>query len=495
MSSQKKKKTNVKTKNVKNIPKKTTPKKTNPPKTKKTKVTKNNTQKKKEVELKLKHYKKKGKAITLIIFILLFIILLLILQDYNRKPEIVKIDYSKEYNEDKSKDVYLEIKQFNLNNVYCKFETEGNSSDWILVEDGICSYNVNTKPYKVTLKYNGNLKVVYDEDFDVDGIIKFELSDTRKYLPVGESFQINSVLEYVGEKYKNITYKSSDDNIVRVNSEGVVEAVNDGIATISVTAGDTITKEFELISSSLIRSPSINNSRELMPCNSFTEEQIALVDKILETKINDAGVGTRAAATEAARFITLELKYKVPYFYENGRLTYSFQVDGEGRYYHKGLYLGEAKEKEITLTRSGPASWGCPLQDADSLLWGRNGLDCSGYVTWVLVNAGLDLGDIGAGITGSRDYTDVGEFQRVTYSLLTSGKVKPGDLIGWDGHIAIIAAMDENNIYVTESLENGVIIDEYNYSSPYSRFYGRYQHIIDMSGNYYNGDGNLKNMW
>ena len=232
-----------------------------------------------------------------------------------------------------------------------------------------------------------------------------------------------------------------------------------------------------------------------MPCNSFTKEQIELADEILATKIKDAGEGTRAAATEAARFITLELKYKVPYFFENGRLSVGYKVDGEGRYYHKGLYLGKDKESQITLNSTGPASWGCPLRDAESGLMGRNGLDCSGYVTWTLVQAGLDLGDIGAGITGSRDYTDVGEFQRVTYSLLTSGKVKPGDLIGWDGHIAIIAAMDDNNIYVTESLQNGVIIDEYNYSSPSSRFYSRYQHIIDMSGNYYNGDGNLKNMW
>ncbi|MBR3116353.1 MAG: Ig-like domain-containing protein [Bacilli bacterium] len=439
--------------------------------------------------------KKRNKILMLMIFVLLIILLLLLLQDYNRKPEIKDITYSEKYNEDKTKTVSLDIKNHSGNKIYCKFANKESSSDWILAEKDVCSYNIKTDEYTITLKYNGDLKVKYKEKFDIDGIINFSISDTRKYIPVGESFKVNASLDYVGEKYNKIEFKSSDPNIATVDENGVVTGVSDGRVKISVTGGGEKTEEFELISSSLIRSPSIDNYREVMPCNSFTKEQIELADEILATKIKDAGEGTRAAATEAARFITLELKYKVPYFFENGRLSVGYKVDGEGRYYHKGLYLGKDKESQITLNSTGPASWGCPLRDAESGLMGRNGLDCSGYVTWTLVQAGLDLGDIGAGITGSRDYTDVGEFQRVTYSLLTSGKVKPGDLIGWDGHIAIIAAMDDNNIYVTESLQNGVIIDEYNYSSPSSRFYSRYQHIIDMSGNYYNGDGNLKNMW
>ena len=267
----------------------------------------------------------------------------------------------------------------------------------------------------------------------------------------------------------------------------------DGTVKLTASAGD-FKKEFSLITTSLLRKPEVNNNKEVLPCKGYTKEQIKTLDDILDMKIKDAGVKTRAAVVEASRYLTLELPDKVPYFYENGRLSFTNKEDGEGRYYHKGLYLGEEKEKEITLNSTGPASWGCPLQDADSRLWGRNGLDCSGFVTWVLVQAGLDLGDIGAGITGTRDYTDVGTYQRINYDLLTSGKVKPGDLIGWDGHIAVIAAMDDNDIYVAESLENGVIVDGYNYSNRYSRFYSRYQHIIDISSNY-DGDGNLKNMW
>ncbi|MBQ3474620.1 MAG: Ig-like domain-containing protein [Bacilli bacterium] len=438
--------------------------------------------------------KKKNKIALLLIFLLIIMILLILLHRYNRPPYIIGITYSDKYNENKTKTANVKIKNFSGNNIYCKFTNKDGSSKWVQAKDDICSYDVKTDDYEITLKYNGNIKVKFKEKFDIDGVISFSVTDKRKYIPVGDSFKLNTKLDYVGEKYSKVEYKSSDSNIANVDENGVVTGKSDGRVKISITGGGVKTDEFELISSSLIRSPSIDNYREVMPCNSFTKEQVDLLDSILATKIKDAGEGTRAAATEAARFITLELKYKIPYFYENGRRTFSYPVDGEGRYYFKGLYLGTDKEKLITNSVTGPASWGCPLRDAESGLMGRNGLDCSGYVTWTLVQAGLDLGDIGAGITGARDYTDVGPFQRNSYNLLMSGKVSPGDLIGWDGHIAIIAAMDDNNIYITESLQNGVIIDEYNYSSPYSRFYTRYSHIIDMSGNY-NGDGNLKKMW
>ena len=462
-------------------------------KTPKQKRNNNKTKKYEKNSIKI-HNKKKRKIALLLIFMLLILILLLLLLKYNRPPFISSISFNESYNENKTKTVNLNIKNYSGNTVYCKFTNKEGSSKWIKAEDNICSYDVKTDEYEITLKYNGNLKTKTKEKFDIDGIIKFEIGNTRKYLAVGDSFQLSKELDYVGDKYSKIEFKSSDPNIVSINEEGLVSALGDGTVTISATVGEKDTKEFSLISTSLLRPPSIDNYREVLPCNVYTKEQVALLDSILATKIEDAGVGTRAAATEAARFITLELKYKVPYFFENGRLTHTYPVDGEGRYYHKGIYIGQDKEALITQNSTGPASWGCPLRDAESGLIGRNGLDCSGYVTWTLVQAGLDLGDIGAGITGARDYTDVGPFQRNSYDLLMSGKVKPGDLIGWDGHIAIIAAMSDENIYITESLQNGVIIDEYNYTSPRSRFYTRYSHIIDMSGNY-NGDGNLKNMW
>ena len=91
-----------------------------------------------------------------------------------------------------------------------------------------------------------------------------------------------------------------------------------------------------------------------------------MLDEILASRVEEAGPGTRAAVAVAARFLTLEFPYKVPYFYENGRLTGN-GVQGEGRYYKKGLYIGHDRENQITKVMAGPSSWGCPLMNYEDI--------------------------------------------------------------------------------------------------------------------------------
>lgn len=81
-------------------------------------------------------------------------------------------------------------------------------------------------------------------------------------------------------------------------------------------------------------------------------------------------------------------------------------ADGEGRYYHQGLYLTNSKKNSIIASVSGPCIWGCPLYNWEDDLeygyvWGvkkPNGLDCSGFVSWILYNGGFDPGDNGFGV-------------------------------------------------------------------------------------------------
>ena len=114
--------------------------------------------------------------------------------------------------------------------------------------------------------------------------------------------------------------------------------------------------------------------------------------------------------------------YKINYFYENGRAT-TYGVKtlayGEGRYYSEGLYLHESRYDNILKNAKGPATWGCDLY---SKIEGRttgNGLNCSGFVAWVLKNAGYDPGDIGAGITSVFDFTDISKKEKLTNNLIT----------------------------------------------------------------------------
>ena len=145
--------------------------------------------------------------------------------------------------------------------------------------------------------------------------------------------------------------------------------------------------------------------------------------------------------------------------------------------------------------------WGCNLKNftnSGSYVKGKyypNGFDCSGFVTWALLNGGFDVGDIGAGANSKYyDLDDVGEKVYLSNELMSSGRVKVGDLIGNNGHMAIIAGWDENNYYIAESLDTtkGLVMS----TVPKSKLVSNsiYKYIILMDTVYKN-DGNLTEMW
>ena len=122
-----------------------------------------------------------------------------------------------------------------------------------------------------------------------------------------------------------------------------------------------------------------------------------------------------------------------------------------------------------------------------------NGLDCLGFVSWVLYNAGFDVGDRGAGESPTPyQLTDVGAFRTLTSSLIKSGKIKPGDLFNYWGHISILVGEDDNNYYIAESLNTfgGVVIKTYSKK----RVMNTFKYVVLMDG-LYKEDGNLADLW
>ena len=125
-----------------------------------------------------------------------------------------------------------------------------------------------------------------------------------------------------------------------------------------------------------------------------------------------------------------------------------------------------------------------------------NGLDCSGFVSWALLNGGFNVKDVGAGWSNKRDLTDYGDVKKITTSLSTSNKIKVGDLLHSEragGHIGIIVGIDKNNYYVAQALwygEKGVVITKIKKSKLKNHF----PHVVLMD-KYYKNDGNLTNMW
>lgn len=334
-----------------------------------------------------------------------------------------------------------------------------------------------------------------------DGVKSIKFKVDTFYLAIGESEKLNYDIESSKDDYK-LTWSSENEDIVSI-SDGKIVGVNLGTSVVTLKSESGKKAEVSVTVTDLIRKSELDDKKKFLPCHAYTEEEAHIIDEALRTRVLNKGEGTRAALIETIRFMTLSFKYKVSYFYENGRMHESGvrKADGEGRYYHKGLYLSEDKFKDIKVSHKGPAIWGCPLtnlQDHNRYKPGAkmpNGLDCSGFVTWSLYNSGLDVGDIGAGINDRhKDMSDVGETHSLTYEYANSGDYKVGDVIARWGHTALIAGKDSEYLYIAESLLKGVRIEKVSYKNPNSSLYKYYAYINKMDKEYSKND-DYTDMW
>lgn len=424
--------------------------------------------------------------ITLLIFSILY---------FHYKLEVIhvkQLDFNKETNE-----LTIEIVK-KENNFNKEFSCTIFSDDVKITESGkdntcILKFTVGDN-YTLLLEDKYKKSIHYDILSYLNNILEFKFTHDTIYLTIGET------------KKLDYTYKSIDGNIGDFDINSNIISIEEDIITAKevgtaiITKGDT---KLNVIVTNLVTEPKLSDSKEIVPCNRYSEQENILIDDMLEYKVKEAGNGTRAGVVAAARFLTLQFPYKIPYFYENGRVNNTGVnfADGEGRYYHKGLYLNDSKKKDIIASVSGPCIWGCPLynweDDPDyGYIWGTkmpNGLDCSGFVSWVLYNGGFDPGDNGAGNSETNDeLTDLGEFVPLTRELAMSDKLKAGDLVNYWGHIAIIIGIDDDNYYVAESLQDfgGAVVNTYKKEKINNTF--SYAVLMDS---YYKEDGNYTAYW
>ena len=367
----------------------------------------------------------------------------------------------------------------------------------VLVQNNACKFSIPNEETIIEIKNKYN-KINYSVNPDINKVVDFSLNKTDFYLAVGGKENVLLSVLKLGNIEEAITLTSENESIVKT-SQNTIIGESPGTTRVYVSLGE-VTKNINVTVTDLITTPKVINRKSKITCNRYSKEQSNLLDKILLDRINTAGYATRAGVVAALRFLTLELPYKIPYFFENGRLnnnTGGDYVDGEGRFYHKGLYLNRDKFSELKKTRFGPSIWGCPLtnwQDEAGFKPGvkyPNGLDCSGFVTWAMYNGGFDVSDTGAGMnsfTGD-DLSDLGMHIPITRSLLESGSIKAGDLIGCDGHIALVGAIKDGIIYVAESTTyyDGVVMHPYTINELLNEPFLNY--VINMD-NYYGSPGN-----
>ena len=502
ISNQKKKNYNTKTKS--NKAKSTSKTKTKKTTTEKKKTT--STKKDKKTVVKEKQVKKeinkteiKSKNYKNIIFIIIFILLFgcfFYLGFYNSPTLTITNKYI-----DDNNNLVVEYKKSNYsirNNVYCYYSLEDTidvNAKWEKSNNNKCSIVLNDKPYYIYLKNEDNKIFKAEGTNNLGKVLSLKLDKEKIYLPLKGTYDIKATYESIGTINEEISYTSNDD-ILSIESNKIT-GLKKGSTKVLVKLLDK-EASLEVIVTDLITTRPKNGydyKKGYLPCNKYSEEENNLVDEILKFKINEAGYKTRASVVEAARFLTLDFPYRINYFYENGRQTTN-NVDGEGRYYHEGLYLNKSRNKNITGSSKGPIIWGCGLYCTPGKRYMDNGLDCSGFVSWALLNGGFDVKDVGAGWSDNSDLTDFGDVEKLTTSLSTSNRIKVGDLLHSEaagGHIGIIIGKDNEYYYVAQALwydEIGVIISKYKKEKLSSTF----PHVVLMD-KYYKEDGKLTNMW
>lgn len=354
------------------------------------------------------------------------------------------------------------------------------------------------------------------KDEEKQETIDFELiSDVMPAYPIGYELNI------LKGDYSNITLTSSNENVAIIDN-GCVKTIGDGYSTISATSGD-ITSTIKIRVTDLYTLPDTSRDKPFLKESICNIDDAAMLDDVLAYKIYEAGYSTRAGVVAAARFLSLEFPYKLAYFSESGRLdttTGTRACDGEGRYYHKGLYLSEDKYDDIEKSVYGPKYWGLFFKEdtsddhskddfylydgfvpsdigSDLYLSKRpNGLDCSGFVSWCYLNGGFDFGDMGAGGIGTYGMTDLGELVYISDELLQSDKIKAGDLIGYSSHVGIVIGVEEDYIWVADTLPSGLKVTKYERNKDSFEALGKdaFKYVMLMDDEYLE-DGNYTPMW
>lgn len=345
-------------------------------------------------------------------------------------------------------------------------------------------------------------------------------NDLYPFYPINDEINLDYEVISIGEKQEvNIT--SSDENVVKVEGN-VLKTLSKGTSTITLSSSD-ISKTIDIEVTDLYILEDPEDNKPVLKETICTIDEAHKLDEVLKMKIDEAGFGTRAGVVEAARFLALQFPYKLAYFSESGRLDSTIGTtycDGEGRYYHYGLYLSEDKFDLIEASIYGPKYWGqffkedtsddhskddyylvdgfVPADIGTDLYLSKrpNGFDCSGYVAWAYYNGGYDFGDMGAGGPDTYGMSMLGERVNITNELLQSDRIKAGDLIGFSAHIGIIIGVEDNAIWVADTLISGLKVRKYerNEESFFSYGENSFRYIMLMDDEY-KTDGNYTAMW
>lgn len=198
------------------------------------------------------------------------------------------------------------------------------------------------------------------------------------------------------------------------------------------------------------------DSRSLLQCNSYTQEQKEQLNREFIQSL--ASVQGKRNKTVAAATFLVSLDYAIPYGFE-WIISDDPSYELVGRYTRKGLFLDTINDEKGVSHKP----WGCmikthyryPRQTVQNLGdYYQNGLNCSSFIGWCLYNAEAVTDVELLERTYANEYRT--SFPGIKQIDLKEGLdlIRPGDLIGFPGHIAIIIGVKGDKV-IYASAEGG----------------------------------------
>ena len=189
------------------------------------------------------------------------------------------------------------------------------------------------------------------ENIDLTYIRSLTIDTDTVYVALNGNHMLLYDFDYEGDiDLSKLIFESEDENIARIDNNGMIYGVNKGKTRINISYEEYADSAEVVVSDMLaiVGDEDDENKPELTD-GIYSASDNDLLDEILISRVEEAGYKTRAAAVAAARFLALDFPYRLNYFLENGRIESHFDLyaDGEGRYYHKGLYLSSSRYANI----------------------------------------------------------------------------------------------------------------------------------------------------
>ncbi|RNC66798.1 hypothetical protein [Proteiniphilum sp. X52] len=204
------------------------------------------------------------------------------------------------------------------------------------------------------------------------------------------------------------------------------------------------------------------DNRPHLTGNSYTQEEKNELKRKFEEQMSKAKT-VRGKVATAGLFLLAEFDYCIPYAFPIWHHT-NPDVDPEYRYFgmfmEKGLFLDEIHHNGLVYKPWGASYPSGPVRPH----WPNvknmgetvdNGFTCSQYVGWALINAGITK--YGNQELYSKWAGDLRVYPGSQEVSLKRGyrDIRPGDLIGFEGHIALVVAVVEDKYVIFGSADGG----------------------------------------